>query len=86
MDANCAGLSENVNNFSKDGIFASDRVNIMAHVDYNIFQELDVKPKELKVVLQDYKTKKIIITEDEELYEFVKDGQVLIIIDRIMAF
>jgi hypothetical protein len=25
MDANFAGLCENVNNFSKDGIFASDR-------------------------------------------------------------
>jgi hypothetical protein len=29
MDANYAGLCENVNNFSKDGIFASDRVNIL---------------------------------------------------------
>ena len=26
MDANFAGLCENVNNFSKDGIFASDKV------------------------------------------------------------
>ena len=25
MDANFAGLCENVNNFNKDGIFASDR-------------------------------------------------------------
>jgi hypothetical protein len=26
MDGNFAGLCENVNNFSKDGIFASDRI------------------------------------------------------------
>jgi len=28
MDANFAGLCENVNNFSKDGIFASDNDDI----------------------------------------------------------
>ena len=32
MDANFAGLCANVNNFNMDGIFTSDRVEIMADI------------------------------------------------------